>query len=210
MRKSTWFLGSAFLAGLIASSNLGHARDLGAIGPSYGIRERDLIEVIHERLATYRDSGLLDQHRQELTARSRHSLNRPRGVQLPRTDTYRERRIDLTFTTKQDITDQKGHVLYPAGTRVNPLHYQSLTTILCFADGDDPEQVTWLAATCADPLRTKLILVRGNYTAIAAQLGRRLYFDQHAHLVQRLDIQALPAIVRQKETALYVEEYPLH
>ena len=197
------------MAGLIGSFSLSHARDLGTIGPSYPIPERNLLDVIRERLRQHVESGLLDQQRRELTERSKRYIARPRGLPLPRTQAYRAYDVSLEFVTTEDITDGSGHVLYPVGTRVNPLVFQSLTKILCFADGDDPDQVKWLLRHCPDPLKHKLILVRGEYPKVAEQLNRRLYFDQRGYLVGRFGIQAVPATVRQKDDRLHVEEIPV-
>ena len=207
MGKLTWFLAIASSAVLIGSFS--HAHDLGVIGPSYAILERDLLDVIHERLAQHRHSGLLDEHRRKLGERARRYITRPVGIRLPRTQTYRSRAVSLEFITTEAIIDGRGTILYPVGTRVNPLVFQPLTKTLCFADGDDPDQVAWLHAACRDPATHKRILVRGDYPTIATQLDGRLYFDQRGYLVHRFGIQAVPAIVRQKEKALYVEEVPL-
>lgn len=207
MRKLVWSLAIASSAGLIGSFSQAH--DVGVIGPSYAILERDLLDVIHDRLARYRDSGRLDEHRRQLAERARRYLTRPAGIRLPRTRTSRSRAVSLEFVTTEAITDGRGQILYPVGTRVNPLVFQPLTTTLCFADGDDPNQVAWLQDACRDPGTHKRILVRGDYPAIAAQLDGRLYFDQRGTLVHRFGIQAVPAIVRQKEASLYVEEVPL-
>lgn len=207
MHKSTWFIGIALSAALIGSSS--HGRDLGAIGPSYAIPERNILEVIRERLQERMKDGFLEKQRRKLAERSKRYITRPRGLPLPRTQTYRAYDVSLEFVTTEDITDGHGHVLYPAGTRVNPLVFQSLTKILCFADGDDPDQVRWLNRHCPDPLKHKLILVRGNYPNVAEQLGRRLYFDQHGYLAGRFGLRTVPATVRQKEQVLYVEEIPI-
>ena len=207
MGKLTWCLAIASSAVLIGSFS--HAHDLGVIGPSYAILERDLLDVIHERLAQHRHSGRLEEHRRQLAEQARRYVARPAGIRLPRTHTSRTRAVSLAFVTTENITDGGGRILYPAGTRVNPLVFQPLTRTLCFADGDDPDQVAWLHDACGDPGTHKRILVRGDYPAIAAQLAGRLYFDQRGYLVRRFGIQAVPAIVRQKEASLYVEEVPL-
>lgn len=207
MHKSTWFIAIALSAALIGSSS--HARDLGTIGPSYAIPERNLLDVIQERLKERMKDGFLEKQRRKLTERSKRYITRPRGLPLPRTQTYRAYDVSLEFVTTEDITDGQGHILYPVGTRVNPLVFQSLTKILCFADGDDPDQVKWLNRHCSDPLKHKLILVQGNYPKVTEQLNRRLYFDQRGYLVDRFEIQAVPATVRQKEHILHVEEIPV-
>ena len=113
------------------------------------------------------------------------------------------------YTLEKDITDADGKILFKAGTKVNPLEVKPLTKTLCFIDGDDPEQVTWLETYCGKDARNKLILVNGDYLAVTEKTGMRLYFDQRGYLVERFGIKAVPAVIRQSGKVLYVEEFPV-
>lgn len=57
MNKSVGYLKAASLVALIASCNAALAKDLGVIGKSYPIIERDLVEVIHERIQQKTESA---------------------------------------------------------------------------------------------------------------------------------------------------------
>lgn len=186
------------------------ANDLGLIGPSYPIIERDLIEVIQGRIRDKIEAGELDALHQELIEDSKNYAARPPGTALPRAQVYRAVEINPLYTLEQDIIDADGKVLFKAGTQVNPLTLKPLTKMLCFIDGDDLQQVTWLVTHCAADSSNKLILVNGDFLAITQQLGRRLYFDQQGFLVDRFAIQSLPAVIRQSGEVLYLEEFPIN
>lgn len=205
------YLKTGLLAGLIVSfsGTISLAKDLGVIGSSYPIIERDLIDVIHERIQQKTVSGELDALNQGMADRSKNYAKRPPGVILPRATAYSAIEVNLVYTLEKDITDADGKVLFKAGTTVNPLDVRPLTSVLCFIDGDDPEQVAWLESYCVHDVKSKLILVNGDYLSVSEKLGVRMYFDQRGYLVQRFGIKALPAVIRQSGKVLYVEEFPI-
>ena len=208
MNKLIGFIKVASLAVLIGSSSV-LARDLGVIGATYPIIERDLIEVIHERIQQKTESGELDALNKALKDNAKQQARRPPGVLLPTAQAYRAIEINPIYTLDNDITDAEGKVIFKAGTQVNPLEVKPLTKTLCFIDGDDPEQVKWLQNYCAKDSLNKLILVNGDYLALSNQLNLRIYFDQRGYLVERFGIKAVPAVIRQSGKVLYVEEFPV-
>jgi len=203
------FLKIASLVALIASFDV-IAKDLGVIGPSYPVIERDLIEVIHERIQQKTASGELGELHNGLKDRTKNYAKRPPGVSLPRALEYRAVEINPVYTLDKDITDADGKVIFKAGTKVNPLEVNPLTKTLCFIDGDDPEQVSWMKEYCSADIRNKMILVNGDYLGLTEKLNLRLYFDQRGYLVERFGIKAVPAVIRQSGKVLYVEEFPIN
>jgi len=202
------YLAAASLVALIASCDAS-AKDFGVIGKTYPIIERDLIEVIHERIQQKKESGELDALHRGMAERSKGYARRPPGVALPRAEEYRVTEVNPVYTLEKDITDADGKVIFKAGTKVNPLEVNPLTKTLCFIDGDDPEQVIWLKTYCGKDLRNKLIMVNGDYLAVTEKTGMRIYFDQRGYLVERFGIKAVPAVIRQNGKVLYVEEFPI-
>jgi len=197
------------LALLIVFSSAAVAEDLGVIGETYPIKEKDMIQAIEEKLAGMQESGELQKEHEQLRKRSESYARRPPGTDLPRAYEYRATPVDLSFELSEDISDADGNVLFEKGLRVNPLKYRPLTRALCFIDGDDQLQVDWLAGACPGPLESKVILVDGPVVELSEELQRRLYFDQHGVLVARFRISALPAVVRQSGEMLFVEEFPV-
>lgn len=208
MNRLVGYLSLVLSVALIASFNAS-AKDLGVIGKTYPIIERDIIDVMKERLKKKVDSGELDAIHKGLVDRSKDYVRRPPGVALPRAQEYRGIEISPMYTLDKDITDADGKVIFKAGTKVNPLKIYPLTKTLCFIDGDDPAQVSWLETYCAHDSDNKLILVNGDLLTITKKLGMRLYYDQYGRLVDRFGIKAVPAVIRQSGEVLYVEEFPV-
>src|SRR5690606_30582915 len=129
--KLAGYLKAASLAALIASSNAS-ANDLGVIGATYPVIERDLVEVIQERLRQKMEAGELDDLHQGMVEGAKDYVRRPPGVVLPRAHKYRALEISPQYTLDQDIVDAEGKILFKAGTQVNPLEIKPLTKVLCF------------------------------------------------------------------------------
>jgi conjugal transfer pilus assembly protein TraW len=185
------------------------AVDLGVLGPTYRIVERDMLDAIEQRIRSLSGSGELDGLMQGYRRRAKAFASRPPGVSLPRADEHSLVPIDTTFVLGHDIEDGEGNVLFPAGTTIRPLEHQPLTRVLCFIDGDDRQQVEWLRSACPDALRYKRILVSGDATEVQEQLSGRIYFDQRGYLGSVLSITAVPTVVRQIGDSLYAEQIPI-
>ncbi len=185
------------------------ATDLGVIAKTYPILEQDLIEHIQDKIAAKNQSGELGELNQQWLTRSKEYAASPKGSLLPPAVAPRITQIETIITLKKDLMGLKGKVLYPKGTRVNPLRIMRLTYALCFIDGDEEKQVNWMIEHCAKNPLNKLVLVNGPLEALSQHTGLRLFFDQGGELIRRLKITALPAVLSQKGGGLYVEEIPL-
>lgn len=183
------------------------AKDLGTLGTLYPVAEKDLIEELLQRVRNMQANGELKKRHDKLVEKGKSYARRPAGTRLPRVKEYRMLKVDLSLTLQEDIRDAKGRVLHPKGRTVNPLDYRSLTKKLCFIDADDKDQIAWSKRYCEK--KDKIILVNGDFLETTKTLERRVYFDQRGALIDRFGINAVPAIVRQIERALYVEEIPL-
>ncbi len=110
----------------------------------------------------------------------------------------------------ENITDAKGNILVPAGTRQNPLAVVSLSKHLLFFDGSDERQVAWAHATIARyGGKVKPILVAGSYLALMQRWQLPVYFDQQGALTHKLGITHVPALVSQEGLQLRIDELPL-
>lgn len=198
---------NGLLAVLIVFSSLAQAEDLGRIGPTYAIAERDLIEVFKARAQARVDDGTWSKLMKGQTDKMKKYVARPTGLRLPRAMKYNVRFFDPTVVLEHDINDGNGRLLFAKGTRVNPFDYRNYTKTLCFFDGDDAGQVEWAKSYCLDENKAKPILVNGPLTDLVEKLGVMIYFDQHARLVKHFGIKALPTTVRQSGKFMAVEEY---
>ncbi|EAU56075.1 type-F conjugative transfer system protein TraW [Mariprofundus ferrooxydans] len=182
--------------------------DLGVIGPTYPIRERDFLEYIQKRLSAMQKSGELQRLQEREAAIAKKRIERPKPVSgITRTEKTRVFHIDPTLTLDHAIRDAKGRILYMPGTKVNPFDHLAMSKHLLFIDGDDKEQVAW-ALTMAKHYdgQVKTILVKGSPTELMKQWKRRVYFDQQGVLTRKLHIRHVPAIVSQDGKRLRVAE----
>ena len=114
--------------------------------------------------------------------------------------------VDMTYTLDADIPDGKGGVLYPKGFTFNPLDYVSLTSVLVIIDAADRYQVGWFKASpYADDYRTRLILSGGDYYDLTEELGRPVFYLVDT-VARRLQLAAVPSVIRQQDNMLQVSE----
>jgi len=191
-------LGLAVIAILAAVS--AHAKDLGSVGTTYAIAEKDALAEIEER-AKKVDWGKVLQRKQI------EEYDGPEDrVQLPRAGRDRTFAVDLTYTLQMDIPDGKGGILYPQGYTFNPLDYVAFTKTLVFINGNDPEQVKWFAASeYRSRIDVMLLLIEGNYGRLGKKLNVPLFYDD-SRIVERLQLSAVPSVVKQEGKEMVVRE----
>jgi conjugal transfer pilus assembly protein TraW len=193
---------------LILCGNSLQAKNLGAYGTIYEIKEQDALEWVAQKLEQMQMSGELKKQQVIMQNKSRAKILRPTKVKnLKRTTIPRAILHDLTLVLPQDIVDAQGKLIYAKGTKINPLTYTKSKKILLFLDGDDPEQVNW--ALNEHQQRgdlAKLVLVNGPVIDLMQQNEVRFYFDQSGRLVHYFKIKQIPAIVEQKDNHLQISE----
>ena len=188
-----------------------HAESLGTIGPTYPIAEKSLLEVIMARLRAKDASGELRRHEQEARERAAYAVNNPTPVDgLRRAQAARTFYFDPSFTLQSNVIDSEGAILFPAGTRKNPLEVVSLSKHLLFFDARDPGQVA-RARELIEHYQGKVkpILVGGSYLDLMKRWNRPVFYDQEGTLVRKFGIAAVPAIVSQEGQRLRIDEVPL-
>ena len=196
-------------AAAAVSASPAQARDYGQAGAVWRVAEPDLLAVIKTRLERMQASGEMDRHNEELKRRTVARVNRPAPVAgLVAASAPRSWTIDPTITVSADIADDKGRVIWPRGTRVNPLDTVPLRNPLVFIDGDDAGQLGW-ATRSFGSTAAKLILTNGAPLDLMKARQRRFYFDQGGTLVAHFQIRALPAIVDQQGRTLRIREIAL-
>ncbi len=209
MRTAYVFLALVMAVPSIILAAAEHGRtDLGVIGPVYKIREQDFLEYIRNKLATMQRSGELHQMQQQELEQARKRIERPAPVPgMTRTVKPHVFYIDPSLSVEHAIRDAEGRIIAMPGTKVNPFDYLTMSKHLLFIDGDDADQVKW--AVAMDKRyggHVKTILVSGSPIELMKRWKRRVYFDQHGILSQRLHIRHVPAIVSQDKKRLRVAE----
>jgi len=205
-RLSPWLIAAATSWALGAQ-----AANLGTIGPTYPVAEKNLLDVIMARLRAKEASGELKRHEQEARDRAAYAVNNPRPVDgLRRAQAARTFYFDPSFTLQSNVVDATGAVLFPAGTRKNPLEVVSLSRHLLFFDARDPGQVT-RARELIEHYQGKVkpILVGGSYLDLMKRWNKPVFYDQEGALVRKFGIAAVPAIVSQEGQRLRIDEVPV-
>lgn len=200
-----------FLASLICLSVLPTvplASDLGAIGPTYEIAERDLIEVMKERFRRLEQTGEMRKLEERYKAKVVEGVERPRPIPgITATQTARTFFVDPTWTLDRNVVDEKGQVLFPAGTRVNPLDYAPLTQTLLFFDQREQSQVAFAKRFLSEAKRrVKPILVGGEPLKLMRQWKREVFYDQGGALSRKLLLKQVPALITQDGNRLRIDE----
>ena len=205
-RLSPWLFAAATCWALGAQ-----AANLGTIGPTYPVAEKNLLDVIMARLRAKEASGELKRLEQEARDRAAYAVNNPRPVDgLRRAQAARTFYFDPTLTLQSNVVDGTGAVLFPAGTRKNPLEVVSLSKHLLFFDGRDPGQVA-RARELIEHYQGKVkpILVGGSYLDLMKRWNKPVFYDQDGTLVRKFGIAAVPAIVSQEGQRLRIDEVPV-
>ena len=143
--------------------------------------------------------------------RAAYAVNNPRPVDgLRRAQAARTFYFDPTFTLQSNVVDGTGAVLFPAGTRKNPLEVVSLSKHLLFFDARDPGQVA-RARELIEHYQGKVkpILVGGSYLDLMKRWNKPVFYDQDGTLVRKFGIAAVPAIVSQEGQRLRIDEVPV-
>lgn len=197
--------------GVALAAASAYATDLGVLGPTYGIAEPHLLDFIQQRLRDQERSGELQRLMREAQARGIDAVKHPSPVpDLRATETARSFHVDPSFTLDRHIVDAQGRLLFPAGTRTNPLDVVSLSRQLLFFDARDSRQLARARELITRyEGQLKPILTGGSYLELMKAWQRPVYFDQEGMLVRRFGIRQLPALVSQDGRRLRVDELAL-
>lgn len=180
--------------------------DLGDVGATYPIAERDALVEIEERAKAVDWEKAFDRKRMEEKIRN----YRPERVEtLPSARKDRVFQVNMNWTLDFDIPDGRGGILYPRGFSFNPLDYVFLPNVLVVIDGDDKKQVEWFKASShAKDHRVMLLLCGGSYTRVMEKLKRPAFYAD-GRIVKRFQLKAVPAVIVQKGAVMEVREYAL-
>jgi conjugal transfer pilus assembly protein TraW len=196
---------------LITSTSVGLAGELGTIGPTYTIQEPDMLEWIEKRVQDKVNSGEALRYQKEQAEKIKKKLENPEPLKsVAKATKNRTFYFDPTFTVEESVLDDKGAILVPAGTTINPLDRVGLSRPLIFFDARDPVQVAF-AKKYIDRHEglAKPILVGGSYFELMKKWQTPVYFDQQSALIRKFSIRYVPAIVFQEGKRLRIDEIAL-
>lgn len=194
------------LLALVISLNM-HAKSFGVVGESFPVEELSFLKLIEQRLALLSANGALNALNQQWLKTVASHSDRPRPLNLPRTTRHQTHHYKPEVVLDQPITDSKGRVLYPAGTKVNALgKLASYSPCWLFFNADDEAQVRWAqreVTHCANP---KMILTGGAVSSAERVLNATIYFDQAGRITHKLRIKSVPARVTRNGNQLRIDE----
>lgn len=198
------------LTGLLAltCAVVAHATDFGVIGPTYEISEPHLLKMIEQRLREKERTGELQRLEEDAKARGIATVTHPPPIPgIRTTETARTFYVDPSFTLDRNLLDAHGRLLFPAGTRKNPLEIVSLSKHLLFFDARDRRQVVRARELLASYQgRVKPILTGGSYLDLMKSWRIPVYYDQQGLLTRRFGIHQVPALVSQEGQRLRIDE----
>lgn len=188
-----------------------NAKDLGTFGHTYPIDEPDLLLEIQRKLQHLENTGMIEQHQQEILIKTKKTLTSPPAVKgIIRATQDRVFMYDPTLVVPYDLKDHEGRIFQKAGTRVNPLGPKPLRTKLVFIEGNDETQLKWVQETFFDQdIKVKVILVSGSPFALMESWEKSVFFDQGGLITTKLGIKAVPALVEQEGAKLKISEIHL-
>ena len=199
-------LASLFCLSVIPSYSL--ASDLGVVGPTYEIAERDLIEVMKDKFRRMEKTGELAKGQENYKKQVLDAVEKPKPVPgIKNTETAQTYFLDPTWTLDRNVVDEKGTLLFPSGTKVNPLDYAPLTQQLLFFDQRERSQVAFAKRFIEQSTsRVKLILVGGEPLKLMRLWKREVFYDQGGVLSRKFLLKHSPAIVSQDGKRLRIDE----
>src|SRR6266446_3785936 len=198
---------AVLVLGGVATGN--RAEDLGTVGETYAIAEPHLLNYIEQTLREKEKSGELAHLEEQAKSRVIDSIRNPKPLaDIKPTQTARTFYFDPSIKVEQNITDDKGNIIVPAGTTKNPLEVVSLSKHLLFFDGRDHEQVRD-ARALIDHYggKVKPILIAGSYLDLMKAWQLSVYFDQQGVLTGKFGITQVPALVSQEGMRLRIDEF---
>jgi len=175
---------------------------LGVYGKVFPIEEEDLLSLFQKRAAR------LAQRRKEFERIAKESVKRHAKVSLnlPHAKKHKTFYVDPTFVLPDDITDEKGNVLFKKGTKINPLDYVTLSKTYVLIDERSDEQVRFAKGLLKKgPKRTTVILTDGDVFRWFEKT-KVWAFKAPEELIERLCIEATPSVISQEGKLIKVEE----
>ncbi|SNB45430.1 hypothetical protein [Geobacter sp. DSM 9736] len=187
----------------VLAASVVHAGNLGTVGAMYEIAEKDALAEIEDRARNIDWSKVIKRKQIE-------DYDGPRDrVTLPRAARDRSFAVDMTWTLQMDVPDGKGGILYPKGYRFNPLEYVTFAKTLVVINGNDPEQVKWFAGSeYKGRMDVTVLLTEGQYGKLGKKLDVPLFYA-NSNIIERLQLSAVPSVVRQEGNVMVVHEFPL-
>lgn len=152
-----------------------YAKDLGTVGNTYPVSEKDMMSEIENRAAQVNWQAIIKRE----TANVKKNAGNG-GIKLPIAQKTRSFYLDMTYILDHEINtyNQKGEitgVLYPKGFVYNPLDYMKVKETYVMFNGNLKAEVNWFKQRYARTPLVYPLITEGNAIEIAEQIGRPVY-----------------------------------
>jgi len=196
-------------AWLLEKMKAGKLGDFGVRGPVEDILERDLIEVMQDKVAA------IDWAQKKEQA-IKNYWDKQQFIELPTASKPRRRYLDPTIYISADINDAVGNVIVPQGTRINPLDIRSFNQAVVIFDPLNAKQVRLV-----DDRLLELTKNHSKVTLIVTQFDRldgwKSYknisdhfdapvFKLTSDVKSRFEVEYLPTVITAKDKYFILEE----
>ena len=171
------------------------------IGPVHEIEEPNILDELQKRLAKF-------DWRSEIAKARERAQQKVQGHPLPRATRDAVYWVDISTTITQDIKLPDGRIVAKAGSRINPLDVVALRQRYVFFDPTDPSQIAvvkrWQKAhNNLKLIASELAPLSKETDELIQNLGQ-MVFPSNRLLVERFQIQSVPALVEQDQGLLKI------
>jgi len=203
MKKGKKLLHSFTAAISIVFLSFVHAYGVETIGRTYPVIERDALEELQEAVSKVDWEKIFDKEKWKEKIKA----FRPEDWEkLPEAREERTRLVDMTYSLEFDIPDEKGNIIYPKGYTFNPLDFASLRQTLIIIDGGRKDQLEWYEQSpYFRDINTMLLISGGSWYDLMKKFRMPVYYLSTV-IKNRLQLEAVPSIVRQKGRYMEVKE----
>lgn len=189
--------------------SVGRTGDLGVRGDVEEILERDLIEVIKEKVAAIDWAKKKEESIERFWTKQQFI-----DLGVARKSTVKE--IDPTVVLTSDLKDPSGKVLVPAGTRINPLEQTAFTQAVIVFDATDSKQVAVVdqELKILETKYSKVTLIStqfatddgwGFYKNITKRYSKPVY-KLTPEILNRFEIERVPSVITAMDKKFFVRE----
>lgn len=187
----------------------GKRGDFGQRGPVEEILERDLIEVMKEKVAGIDWAEKKDQAIDRFWSKQQF-------ITLPKARVPVTRYLDPSIRLTADIKDAEGQVIVPMGAHINPLDKMPFTQALVVFDPTDDKEITLVSERVAQ-LRKAYPRITLIVTRLASEQGWESYqavtdhfdapvFKLTQDVYERFTIERTPTVVTAQDRHFVIEE----
>jgi conjugal transfer pilus assembly protein TraW len=184
--------------------------DLGQKGSVFGIAEPDMIEEMQRRMAEF------DWEKEKKHAIDNFWAHQRDSVSLPVAEKNRERRIDTSIVSTQDIFHPDGRLIFKKGQKINPQAILPMRHTYILFDATDKRQVE-IAKKIGDESLAKQKPVVYLFSKMNTDKGWEYYnqttelmnapiYKLNKTIIERFQIQALPSVVEGLGDTILVRE----